>query len=109
MEHGGKALVTLGRGVLQFNRDVQMQTSANVVTNGPNGTQILEGDVVITAIPPAGKQHLVRVFKTPDGEKREESYAQPQTMTLKAQKVTVTPTPEGGVILEFEGGSVEHH
>ena len=95
------------KNIVKFGPDVQLQTSANVVTNGPNGVQILEGDVRIDVTPPAGKRHLVKVIKTPQGETRAEEFAQPSPMTLKAQKATVTPDPNGGVTIEFDGGSFE--
>jgi hypothetical protein len=99
----------MGKGILHFGPDAQIQTSANIVNSGPNGAQVLEGDVQITVIPPAGggARHLVKVIKTPDGEQREESSGEaPSRMVLKAQKATVTPAPDGGVTIEFDHGSV---
>jgi hypothetical protein len=64
----------------------------------------------ISVTPPAGSQHMVRVIQTPDGEKRwEEEVRQPPKMTLKAQKATITPSPDGGIIVEFDSGTIEHY
>jgi bla regulator protein BlaR1 len=104
----GKTLRT-SRGILRFPPTAQIQTSANIVNSGPNGAQVLEGDVQITVIPPAGDgpRHLVKVIKTPDGEQRQEfDGAPPHQMVLKAQKATVTLAQDGGVIIEFDDGTV---
>jgi len=98
----------MGKGLLRFGPDAQVQMSANSVTAWPNGIQVLEGDVRITVTPPAGADHhTVKVFKTPDGTTRQEIVGEPpHPMSLTAEKVTVTPAQDGGVTVEFEKGTL---
>ena len=99
----------MGKGVLKFGPDTPMQVSANVVNVGPNGEQILEGDVTITVAPPRGPHRLVNVIKTPNGETRQERVGEARPLTVKAQKVVLTRTPDGGTTLQFERGSIDSH
>jgi bla regulator protein blaR1 len=94
------------RGMLRFSGNVPVQTSASTVTSGPNGQQILEGDVRIDVTRPAGAPgHATKVRKTPAGQVTTETKA-PQSLTLKAEKVILTPLPDGGVQLEWDNGTV---
>lgn len=102
-------LRALGKGVLRLGPSGGMSIAASTVTQGENGAQILEGDVRIDITPPEGARHIVKVRRTPDGEQRVESDAQPRGMTVKAQKVVLTPTSDGGMTLEFENGTIQEH
>jgi len=95
------------KGLLRFGPDAQVQVSSSVARQGPNGEMILEGDVVISVIPPPGKRRMVKMLKTPDGETRQEVVGEASPLTVKAQKITVTHAADGSVTLEFEDGSVE--
>jgi beta-lactamase regulating signal transducer with metallopeptidase domain len=97
----------LAKGLLRFGPDTPMQVSANVARTGPNGEQILEGDVIITVTPSKGPHRTVRVIKTPDGETRRESVAEPRQVTVRAEKVTLTRNQDGSATIQFDGGSVE--
>ncbi len=97
------------KGLLNLGPNAQVQTFANMVSNGPNGAQVLEGDVRIEVMPPPGKHHMVMIRKTPEGVQRTESAQEPRPFTVKAQKVTLTPMEDGGVTLQFDNGTIEQH
>lgn len=106
-------LVLHKKGLLKFGPNAQIQTFANAASNGPDGTLILEGDVRIEIVPPAGKTgmaHTVKVIKTPDGEQHIESdQTPPHSLTMTAQKATITTAQDGSVTIEFDDGEVDRH
>jgi beta-lactamase regulating signal transducer with metallopeptidase domain len=98
----------LRKQLVRLSGNVPIQMSANTVTPGPNGQQTLEGNVRIVITKPAGAPgHTKRVRKAPTGEVTTETKEAPQTVTLNAEKVVLTPLEDGGVQLESEDGSLE--
>ncbi len=97
-------------GVLAFGPELKVETSAESARSGPDGGQILEGNVRIDASPLSGSPtRTVKVRRLPSGESSVESVVA-QTMTVKAERAVVTPLgPGGGVKVTFENGTVEMH
>jgi beta-lactamase regulating signal transducer with metallopeptidase domain len=94
------------KGVARFSGDVPLEMAATTVTPGPNGQQTLEGNVSIVIRKPAGIPGQTKSFRrTPDGDVITRSQA-PDTVTLKAEKVVITPQENGDVLLEWENGNV---
>ena len=57
-----------------------------------------------------GPRHTVKMIKTPDGEVTTQNVvedAATHTLTVRAQKVTVTTAADGSRTLEFEDGTVD--
>ena len=85
-----------------------LQISANTVTPESNGGQILEGDVrIVIPRPSVAPLHAMKVRKSPMGEVTTEATTPPETLTLRAEKVTITPIENGGSQLEWDNGTID--
>ena len=94
------------KGKAKLSGNVPLQLSATTVTPGPNGQQTLEGDVrIVIPRPPGGHGKAKLILKTPAGDVVTENPT-PQTLTLKAEKVVLTPLEGGDVQLEWENGTL---
>ena len=109
-DHGALAKRVFHTGIAKFPMDGMAEISANTVTQGVNGQQILEGNVRINIQRPASAAgHVTLVRKLPTGEVTTETREPPRTTTLRAEKVILTPLAGGIAQLEWEDGTLEEY
>jgi beta-lactamase regulating signal transducer with metallopeptidase domain len=109
-DEGLSAELTQHKGSAKLSGNLPLRMSANTVTPGPNGQQILEGNARVDIPRPGGAPDKVtRMHKSPTGEVTTESVPAPKNVTVTAEKIVVTQLADGNVQLDWDDGRIEEN